>query len=187
MVQSRSFSANQSTSKVTVSPNEADMQEAVGQWLMAYLPAGFDVIMGQQNQTPSPLNPYVAMEIISKRRLATNSSEYSSGYRIITTPTEIVLQINAFGNGAGDAVQLIKTLWRDSSSVEFMASIQAEITPLYADEPTQSPFTNAEANYEDLWHIDIHFQVNITAMLPQDFSSSAVPSVLIGDALTIVE
>lgn len=187
MVETGCRPSNQSSSGIIVTPSESDIYRAVGDWLKATLPSGFSVLQGQANRTPSPTGPYAAMVIVTKRRLATNAWSYGAGTRSVIEPTHIAVQVNLFGAGAGDAVQQIQLLWRDFYTTDFMRALGNVVSPLDTSDPRQSPFINAEANYEDEWSIDLRCQANVTTTIPQDFALSASPNAMAADTLTIVE
>ena len=48
------------------------------------------------------------------------------------------------------------------------------VVPLYADDPRQMPFINAESQYEWRWVLEAKLQVNQAVQIPQQFADSAV-------------
>lgn len=58
---------------ITVSPNQADTQKAIGLFLEDILPSNTDVVVGQINRVPEPKGAnYVIMWTINRNRLETN-------------------------------------------------------------------------------------------------------------------
>lgn len=73
---------------------------------------------------------------------------------------------------AGDFAQTVSTLLRDEYGTSFFANLDPPlngVTPLYADDPTQRPFQNAEALWEWRWSLDVKLQVNQIVSVPQEF------------------
>lgn len=88
--------------------------------------------------------------------------------------TEMIIQCDVHGPASGDNVQCISTLMRDNYGVQAFANAldgSDAIVPLFADDPRQLPFINAEQQWEERWAVDIHLQVNIELMLTQQFAA----------------
>ena len=92
---------------------------------------------------------------------------FSSGSQTIEQDTDAVIQIDIHGPASTDNAQVISTMMRSAYAVDQMEP--TGVTPLYADEPRQTPFTTAAAQYEDRWSIDVHLQVNPVVSVPQEF------------------
>lgn len=187
MVQGVSLPAvTASTSINGQTPTEAQIYSSVGLWLRQVLLTGTVILEGQENFTPSPIGPYVVMEIVSRQRLATNSWSYANGERSLVEPVRMGMQINLFGRTAGENVGRIQQLWRDFYTTDALRALGGYISPIDTSEPSQAPLVNAEANYEDQWTIDLRFQVNLTTVIHQDFASSAIPDLDAVDAYPII-
>lgn len=124
----------------------------------------------------------------------TVASEYMfSGVGTFLQPTQVTYQIDVHGPNSADNAQVISTMMRDDYAVQRFAVITdaalgigigftigvspigegqqgQSIYPLYADDPKQIPFQNAEQQYEDRWTIELLIQANHTVSLPQPFS-----------------
>ncbi|QDH17410.1 phage neck terminator protein [Swingsia samuiensis] len=172
---------NHSTAQLITTPSESDIYKIIGQWLLQFLPSGFEVLQGQLNRVPSPLTSYVTMVIILRSRLATNGSDYTATERSITQPTILTMQISAFGQGASDAIHLISTLWRDNYATEFIGGLTDRISPLYASDPRQVTYVNEQSNYEDMWTIDLKMQVNFTVTIPNGSADKVTLTVIEAD------
>lgn len=99
------------------------------------------------------------------------SSVMAAGVETLLQPTKVHVQIDVHGPNSADNAQIISTLFRDDYAVEaFEGFGQGDITPLYADDPKQIPFLNAEQQYEDRWVIDAFLQVNAVVTVPQQFA-----------------
>jgi len=95
------------------------------------------------------------------------SGTLSAGVIEVEQSTEVVMQVDVHGPASADNVQTISTLFRDGYAVDQMAA--AGVTPLYADDPRQAPFTTAAAQFEDRWMVDLHMQIDPTVAVPQEF------------------
>ncbi len=74
---------------------------------------------------------------------------------------------------AGDMAQVVSTLFRDSFACDFFAALPPPlngIAPLYADDPHESPFLNAEQQVELRWTIDANLFVSQTVIVPQQYA-----------------
>lgn len=156
-------------------PSESDIYKAVRFWLKAILPQvnANNIVQGQLNRVAAPLDPFVTMLIIDRRRLATNSWTYDySTTRTIVDKAQITMQINLFGAATSNEMQTITTLWRDMQAVDFFASLNAPITPLFTSDVRQSGFITSERQYNDQWSVDLEMEVNFTLPIPQDFAET---------------
>lgn len=95
----------------------------------------------------------------------------AAGVEAILQPTKVLIQCDVHGPNSGDNAQIISTLFRDDYAVEAFEGLNlGDITPLYADDPKQVPFLNAEQQYEDRWVVEAFLQVNAVVTVPQQFA-----------------
>ena len=129
------------------------------------------------------------MTVIGRRRLETNGYVYYppvgvqlvSGSEAVTQAFEVTFQLDFHSANMGDssdAVVAVSTLFRDDIAYQAFAASGLPISPLYADDPKQIPFMNAEQQYETRWVLDAVLQVNAGVVWAQDFMLGA-PSVTI--------
>lgn len=97
---------------------------------------------------------------------------FYSGQTIIMQPTEVVMQLDVHGPASADNAQIISTLFRDVYATDQFALIDSNITPLFAENPRQIPFVNAEQQYENRWIIEIHLEANQSVIFPQQFADA---------------
>jgi len=83
--------------------------------------------------------------------------------------TMVTVQLDVHGPRSADNTQIISTLFRDDYGVTLLSDTQLAVAPLYTSEARQSPFINAEAQYENRWTIDLHLQANMLVITPQQF------------------
>lgn len=149
---------------------ESDVCTVLGNWLESIFPSTTIIRKGQQNQSAPPNCSFALMTIINRERLATNGWDYTETTRNVTEQTKFSVQVSVFGKGAGDLIQAATALWRDMNAVDFFAASGMPIAPLYASDPRQLGFINAEKQYEDNWSADFQLQANITLNVPQQFA-----------------
>lgn len=111
------------------------------------------------------------------------SETMASGQGQLLQKAECVVQVDVHGGAeAGDNAQIISTAFRDDYAMEFFSGMNANIAPLYADDPRQMPFIDAEQQYEDRWIVEVHMQVNQTVIVPQDFATAVEVDIVSVDA-----
>lgn len=101
------------------------------------------------------------------------STAFAAGSEIIKQKMQITLQLDVHGPNAADNVQTITTLFRDDYATLwfFRQGYSAQgMTPLYANDPKQMAFVNAEQNYEDRWSLDVVLQVDQVITPPMQFA-----------------
>lgn len=142
--------------------------KGIGDWLVQnILPPPWTVRQGQQNGVATEEMPFAIMQIVSRNRYATNSRRYNPDESVtIIKPERMGIQISTFGTGAGNAVSLINTMWRDADAVAWFRDHLPGFAPLYASDPVQHPFTTAEKQYEDQWSVDLVADVQASVTKP---------------------
>jgi hypothetical protein len=101
-----------------------------------------------------------------------SSEQMAAGTLSVMQETMIVFQLDVHGPNSSDNAQIITTLFRDAFAVDFFNQF-GNISPLYADDPKQIPFINAESQYEYRWVIEAHLQADQVVLgLPQQFAST---------------
>ena len=105
---------------------------------------------------------------------AAPSQKIGAGSMDYLQPTRVVIQLDVHGPNGADNAQIISTLFRDDYAVQQFATSGIDVSPLYADDPKQLPFLNAEEQYEDRWVVEAHMQANEIVTAPQQFADSLV-------------
>ena len=137
---------------------------------------------GQQNRTSPPPGDYVIITPLRTTRIATNT-EIDPGPTFVPPPVgalpksiatsyEWVVQLDFYGDGAGDNIQVFSIAFRDSSACDFFTASGYAIQPLYADEPRQMPFVDESQQYEGRWSVDAYMQFNPTLATEQDYADT---------------
>lgn len=101
-------------------------------------------------------------------------------------PVDLVVQIDVHSANLADSAdmgQTIATLLRDDYANQFFFDNGfSGISPLYADDPRQVPFMNAEQQFETRWIVEAHIQVNAIIITPQQFADQLKPTLVEIDA-----
>lgn len=95
----------------------------------------------------------------------------AAGVQYLLQPIKFTAQLDVHGPSAGDNVQIISTAWRDGFAVDQFSTSGFDVTPLYASDPHQMPFENAEQQIEERYVIDVVMQANPILTVPQQFAS----------------
>jgi hypothetical protein len=103
----------------------------------------------------------------------------SAGLESIEQGTRMEMQLDFHGAdslSAGDMAQTVSTLMRDEfATTQFANQVpNFGVVPLYADDPRQAPFINAEQQYETRWVVEAMLQFNGVIEVPLEFADSAV-------------
>lgn len=109
---------------------------------------------------------------------AMSLSPVSGGSKNVTQSSWIVIQVDVYGPSAMDNAQTITTLFRDEYAATQFATSGFDVTPLYADDPKQAPFIDAENQYEDRWTVEVQLQANQIVNVPQQFADEVTIDVI---------
>jgi hypothetical protein len=100
------------------------------------------------------------------------------GLHNMLSPVEVTVQLSVQGPNSTDYSQIIAAALRDTAACEFFAASGVDIQPLFADDPRQAPFVDAEDQYETQWTIDAVLQANPVISTAQQFATSATLDVV---------
>lgn len=176
---------------VTLSITESDVFTALRAFLIAILPAGIEVVQGQENGVSEPLaGDFVIMTATLRRRLDTNLEDWDHTDTAPTTTTamaatEVTMQCDVHGPASADNAQIITTLFRSAYSVQQFATSGLDITPLHVSDPRQVPFVNGEQQFENRWAIDMAMQANPIVTVPQDFANTLTIGLIEVDTFSV--
>ena len=98
------------------------------------------------------------------------SGKMACGTQLDMRPTDVVIQLDVHGPNSADNAQTIVTLLRDGFGVAAFNASGFDIAPLYADDPKQVPFLNAEQQFETRYIIEARLQANQIVAPPQDYA-----------------
>lgn len=117
------------------------------------------------------------------------SRTLASGSVDIEIASEYVMQLDfhTAGNTAFNYAQMVSAILRDPKGVEiFRENVpDGTITPLYADDPRQAPFTNENQQVEWRWILEAHLQVNQSTSMPQQYADQVEATLRSVDTLPL--
>ena len=144
---------------MTIDIIEQDVFTALVSLLTSFLPAGTEVVYGQDNRVPMPLGGFVTMTSAGMDRLSINvdTYNYANQTKSILTPTNYKIQLDFYGANSQAWAMQAQALFRDAYATDTMP---ANIQPLYADNPIQLPLIDGEAQYEQRWKLTANIQYN---------------------------
>lgn len=169
----------------TLSLTETRIMTGLRTFLLGILPAGTEVVRGQDNQVPEPADAnFVVMTPTFRRRLATNVDTWSLTDPDPTTQqvlqsTQADVQLDIHGPSSTDSAQVIATLFRDDYCVQVFIGLGLDMRPLNADDGHQIPFINGEDQYEDRWVMTLSLQADPVVSTNQQFANTLGPVGLI--------
>lgn len=106
------------------------------------------------------------------------SSVLSASTQELLQKTKIMIQIDVHGPASADNAQVITTAFRDDFATTFFTDAGFDGAPMYADDPKQIPFINAEEQYETRYVIDVVLQANQKVKVPQQFADSVIVGII---------
>jgi len=104
------------------------------------------------------------------------------GEKTIMQPTKFTIQLDVHGPLSGDNAQLISTLMRDAYAYDQFLTSGFDVSPLYASEPRQLPFANAEQQIEYRYVVDTVLQCNPVISVSAQYAAALVANVIDVDA-----
>lgn len=95
---------------------------------------------------------------------------FYAGYRTAVAPTQLDVQLDVHGPSSGDHAQTLATLLRDETATAWFDASSVDIQALYASDPRQAPFVNAESQWEERWVVTASLQANVVVQVTQEFA-----------------
>lgn len=175
------------SASVSIDLTETAIFAALRGLLSTMLDPAVVVVKGQDNRVSEPVGAdFVVMWPLLLVRLETNINTYFADddiplpdVKLSLQPTRIDVQLDVHGPNSLDNVQMISTLFRDEYSTSYFDTGSAAIQALYASDPRQGPFVNAEMQTENRWMIDLSLQINPVLTVPQRFAADVVTPAMV--------
>lgn len=95
------------------------------------------------------------------------AQQLAGGVVSVEQSTRMTVQLDVHGSKSADYAQIISTLLRSEYAVEQFDSYGFGVVPLYASDPRQMPFMNAQQGFESRWTVDAEMQVRPSVAVPQ--------------------
>lgn len=154
-----------------VNPGDYVLSTNVATVTSQLMASGVPVIQELDNRVPMPEGGFVLMDCISKTRLGTGTMTYEDDVTETSTKynqsIDYVIQLDFYGDNAGDWVAAVSTLWRSPQACEYLRG--SGIQPLYHDDAKQISFVDGENQYQHRWILDVHLQYTPTVTTSQQF------------------
>lgn len=147
--------------------NYDNIYSDIRKYLLSVFPE-CEVIRGYSNNTPLPADDFILMNIINETELNTSINEYDreNEEKNITKSIEMQMQVDFFGDLAGERARTFSNLWRDFDACEHLEYCK----PLYCDNVVYVNFVNEQSNFEDKYSVTIHLTYNTTVTRKQEFT-----------------
>lgn len=156
----------------TISITESQLYQAFGNFLAGVLTC--TIMQGQQNRVAMPTGNFLTMTSLGTTGLSTDKATYQplASTQTHTRSTRWDVQLDFYGPSAADNANLIATLMKSDYACGQIEASGLSMDPLYAEEPRQIPFVNAENQYEKRWTVQCALQFNPTVVVSQQFATS---------------
>lgn len=115
------------------------------------------VVQCYQNDAPLPKQA-VVMSILFEHAFDFPASYYEPerDKAAVQQSVEVTMQIDFYGNQAGDRARKLSNLWKNQYTTARLTSCQ----PLYCKDPMQMTFINEQSRYEERWTVELALQYN---------------------------
>ena len=135
---------------------------------------GATVFRAQANRVAMPEAPCVKLTEVLSVDLETPTSTYNpdpdNSIQSIIAPKRIDIQIDFYGENAGDLCAAVKSVYRTEYATQ---QFPDGIKPLYCSDGIEAPLITGEEQYERRWTITASLQYNPAISAPQQFADSA--------------
>lgn len=159
------------TPNFVVSISIDDVINALAAFLTPFIGDATKIVRSQQNRVPLPAAPCAVLTEMIGTELSTPTMEYDStaGTASIKGPTQINVQVDIYGENAGDMNKAVAAAFRSQwASTQFPDGIK----PLFTDGGHQAPFITGEDQYESRWILLVSMQYNPSVTVPMQFPSA---------------
>ena len=168
---------------ISISITDDALLATVRAYLLTVLGSGWGVFVTQDNRVPMPNGDFVTMTRMGSLLLSTPTGKWvdpgtNPGSSGLKTSVRGRFQLDFYGAGAADAIQIVHSLFRTSYTCEQMATSGLEVQPLYAEDPKNTTMINAEQQFQERWTLDAFIQFNPVVTVPLDFASSLEATVV---------
>lgn len=141
---------------------------AVADFLTPILAVGTLIVRGQANSVPEPNTPLVVITEILQVQLETTVITPASltSQASYLMPTRLDLQLDFYGDTAGDQARIAQTMLR---SLYTVGAFPAGVTPLYCNDAIQAPLITGEMQFETRWTMTLSLQYNAAVIVGQTY------------------
>lgn len=133
----------------------------------------------QADRVPMPKGQFCIITPLRFKRLGTtrdikgDTGDSSTSTMSYTEIRQADIQVDIYGESAGDRAVALETLFASSYGYETINALDARLAPLYSSEAIQAPMINAESQWQERYIITLSLQAHITLTLRQDYFDHA--------------
>lgn len=123
--------------------------------------AELTVINGLTNRTAPPKAPLVLLQILEEEALSTPKTRYTDTHKIISNISQIIVQIDFYGNKNVRASKMVKafsTRFNDAWATEQFAQYSTILFPLYSEKIKNRPLIEIEDQFADFYSVTAYFE-----------------------------
>lgn len=141
---------------IDLQQTDEDLYKAVGDFVVSVVGSRAEVIQGFQNEKPLPVGDCVIFTPLFDNRLAENSTIFDpdTGTQEIRMPSDLVVQLDAYGDSARYNLSAINAMWRDQHAFDVLAPFDCE--PLYSEQPHATPIITDANRHRRRWTSTLH-------------------------------
>ncbi len=138
----------------------ADLFTDLRTYLLAVLPAGYEVAQAQGNRVSFPVPPTAIMTPMGFKLITTNENFYVSSTQKLDMKQSLRwrVQVDLYGNTASTDASSLFQLQRTLYATDLLAG--TNIVPLFSSSPLQTTMLTPEMQYGERWTLELNFQVN---------------------------
>lgn len=119
-----------------------------------------EVRQTQQNRVAMPIGSFITMTPLDIGVLSTNNYTYTNqdstpGKEVMSHTSQWRVQLDCYGEGAGDMANIISTVFRSEWACESFSDTGYMVRPVYSTDPRQTYYIDGESQYGERWTIDV--------------------------------
>lgn len=144
----------------------------------------------QANRVPMPKDPFCILTPLRFTRLSTtrdikqDTGDPSTSAMGYTEVRQADIQIDIYGDNAGDRAIALETVFASSYGYEKIKALDSRLAPLYSSAAIQAPMINAESQWQERYTLTLSLQAHITVSFQQDYFDKAEITTQQVDSLT---
>ncbi|EPV5843370.1 phage neck terminator protein [Escherichia coli] len=119
------------------------------------------------------LTPLRFTRLSTTRDVSQDTGAPSTSAMGYTEVRQADIQVDIYGQGAGDRAIALETTFASSYAYEKIKAIEPRLAPLYSSPAIQAPMIDAESQWQERYTITLSLQAHITVSFPQDYFDKA--------------
>ena len=151
--------------------------DALAAFLQPFMQGG-EVTRAQVNRVPQPMIPCAVLTELLHVDIDLPYIDYSATQATINGPTRIDVQIDIYGEMAGEICKAIQMAFRSSWAFD---QFPQNIRPLYTSDGIQAPLVGGEQQYTSRWTITSSLQYNPVVTVPQQTANQSSVGIIQAD------